>query len=158
MIKRLGLFAITGALALGVVIVLASTALAAFSARGQRQGSATTATFHPVTVAALSGDSPSSTLQPGGQADVILRISNPNSYAVTLVSVSGNGAITASGGVGCTTPGVSFSNVSGLSTPIAASGTTLVHLPGAASMSSASSSGCQGATFSIPVSIVVLES
>ena len=95
-------------------------------------------------------------LQPGGSADVILRITNPNDFAVTLSSVTANGTITASGGLGaCTTTGVSFGGVSGLSTPIAEDATTLVHLQGAATMSSASSSGCQGATFSIPVSIAV---
>ena len=131
-------------------------AFAAFTAKGQRQSSASTSPFHPVTVAALAGgDNPSSTLQPGGQGDVILRISNPNTFAVTLVSVSANGTVTASGSGACTTIGVSFTNIAGLTMPIAAAGTTLVHLAGAASMSATSSSGCQGATFSIPVAIVV---
>jgi len=87
---------------------------------------------------------------------VILRVNNPNAYTVTLVSVSGNGTITPDGGhAGCTTTGVSFTNQTGLSTTIGASGTTLVHLSTAAGMATTSSSGCQGATFSIPVSITV---
>jgi len=155
-IRRLLPFVLGAGIALGI----AGPAYAWFNSRGQGAGSASTSTFRPVTVAALiGGDSPSSELAPGGQADVILRISNPNSFPVTLVSVSANGAVTASGGVGaCTTTGVSFANVSGLAVSVAAGGTTLVHLANAASMSSASSSGCQGATFSIPVAIVVHES
>ena len=95
-------------------------------------------------------------LQPDGSADVILRITNPNGFAVTLTSVAANGTITASGGIGaCAATGVTFAGASGLSTLIAGSATTLVHLQGAATMSSASSTGCQGATFSIPVLIVV---
>jgi D-arabinose 1-dehydrogenase-like Zn-dependent alcohol dehydrogenase len=57
------------------------------------------------------------------------------------------------GHAGCTTTGVTFTNQTGFSSTIGASGTTLVHLPNAASMDATSSSGCQGATFSIPVSI-----
>jgi hypothetical protein len=110
-----------------------------------------------VTVAAfVGGDSPSSNLFPGGSADVILRVSNPNAYIVTLVSVSGNGTITPDGShAGCTTTGVSFINQTGLNATIAASGTTLVDLPSAAAMGITSSNTCQGATFSIPVSITV---
>jgi hypothetical protein len=87
---------------------------------------------------------------------VILRVNNPNAYAVTLVSVSGNGTITPDAShSACTTTGVTFSNQSGLSSAIGASGTTLVDLPGAAAMGTASSNGCQGAAFSIPVSVTV---
>jgi hypothetical protein len=108
-----------------------------------------------VTVAAATG-TPSTPLLPGGTGDVILNVNNPNAYAVTLVSVSGNGTITADGGhSGCTTTGVTFNNQSGLTINIPASTTTAVDLPGAASMSTASLSACQGATFSIPVSITV---
>jgi hypothetical protein len=72
--------------------------------------------------------------------------------------VTGSGTITADAAhPGCTTTGVTFADQAGLNTAIAGSGTTLVHLPGAAAMSTASSNGCQGATFSIPVSISVRE-
>ncbi len=150
------------ALVLGTAIALVAllgvgVAYAHWSSAGSGSGSSTSGTLQPVTVTAfVGGDTPSSTLVPGGSADVILRVNNPNAYTVTLLSVSGNGTITAdSGHPSCTTTGVSFTNQSGLSTTIGASGTTLVHLPNAASMSSASSNGCQGATFSIPVSITV---
>jgi len=111
-----------------------------------------------VTVSAIvGGDTVGSMLVPGGTADVILRVNNPNTAAVTLVSVTGGpGSITADGGhPGCTTTGVTFTNQPSLSVAIAGSGTTLVHLAGAASMGAASSDGCQGATFFIPVSITV---
>lgn len=147
---------LTAAIALFVALA-AGAAYAYFTSHGSGTGHGTTGTIQPVTVAAfVGGDTPSSTLLPGGTADVIVRVSNPNAFSVKLVSVSGNGTITASGGIGtCTTTGVTFTNQSGLSATIAASGTTLVHLAGAANMSSASQTGCQGATFSIPVSITV---
>lgn len=133
-------------------------AYAYFTSSGSGSGKASVGILLPVTMTAfVGGDTPSSTLLPGGPAaDVILRVNNPNTYAVTLVSVTGNGAITAdSGHSGCTTTGVSFSNQPSLSITIGASGTTLVHLSGAASMSTASLNACQGATFSVPVSITV---
>ena len=141
-----------------LVLLVAGTASAYFTSSGSGAASRTAGTMQPVTVTALvGGDTPSSVLLPGTTGDVILRVNNPNSYAVTLQSVmSGPGSLTAdSGHPNCTTSGVAFNNQTGLSTTIAASGTTLVDLPGAASMSTTSSNGCQGATFSIPVTITV---
>ena len=128
-----------------------------FSGTGSGSGSGSTGSLTPVTVTALAGgDAPSSSLLPGGPAaDVILRLSNPNSFAVTLVSVTLNGSITPSGGKGtCSPTGVSFTNQTGLSISVP-SGSSLVHLPGAATMSTSSSDGCQGATFAIQVAITV---
>ena len=85
-----------------------------------------------------------------------LSVTNPNDFDVTLTGVTSTGAVTAdSGHSGCTTTGVSFVPQTGLSMAIPADGTAQVDLPAAATMSAASSSGCQGAAFSIPVTIVV---
>jgi hypothetical protein len=134
-------------------------AYAYFTSTGSGTGHATTGSLVGVTVAALTGgDSPTTKLLPGGSADVILRVNNTNAFPVTLVSVTGGPAtITVSGGSGCTlaNSGVSFVNQSGLSVSIGASGTTLVDLPGAATMTTSSFTGCQNATFNIPVSITV---
>jgi len=133
----------------------ADTAHAYFGSTGSGTGSASTGTMQTVTVAATTG-SPSTPLLPGGTGDVALQVTNPNSFAVTLVSVTGSGPITADGGhAGCTTTGVTFTDQTGLTINIPASGTTQVDLPSAAAMSTASSAGCQGATFSIPVTIAV---
>ena len=109
-----------------------------------------------VTLSATAG-SASTPLYPGGTGDVSLEVNNPNPYAVTLVSVAGSGTISHDlGHSACTTTGVTFTNQSGLSTTIPATATNYqIHLSGAVSMSPASSSGCQGATFSIPVTITV---
>jgi hypothetical protein len=104
--------------------------------------------------------SPGTPLLPGGSGDVTLEVTNPSAFDATLVSVAGAaGTITAdSGHPGCTTTGVTFTDQTGLSTDIPADSTTDIDLPGAASMSAASSPGCQGATFSIPVTITVQQS
>jgi hypothetical protein len=154
---RLGLAVLIGAFTALAMGFGAGGAYAYWTSSGSGSGSGTTGTLQAVTVAAfVGGDTPTTAIVPGGSADVILRVSNPNAYAVTLISVSGNGTIAPDAGhTGCTTTGVTFTNQTGLTTAIAAAGTTLVDLPAAAAMGSTSSNGCQGATFSIPVSITV---
>jgi hypothetical protein len=138
-----------------ITVIVASAAVATFSASGQGDTYAISGSMLPVTVAAtVGGDTPTTQLQPGSSADVILRVTNNNSMSVVVTSVSGNGPITASGAIGsCSVTGVSFTDQSGLSITVAANSTILVDLPAAAAMSTSSSSGCQGADFQIPVAI-----
>jgi hypothetical protein len=147
------------AVALSCSLALGGLAYAWLSSKASAAAAATTSGLNAVTVTALSGgDTPSGQLQPGGTADVVLRVTNPNTYPVTLISASANGAVSSAGGVGsCAVAGVAFITQSGLSVAIAAGGTTLVDLPAAASMTASSSTGCQGATFTIPVTITVRE-
>lgn len=103
--------------------------------------------------------STSATLYPGVSGDVLIKLDNPNPYTVTVTGVSGTGTITADAGhSGCTTTGVTFTNQTGLTLTIPAKsggvdGVLQTTLTGAASMSNASLNACQGATFTIPVSI-----
>jgi hypothetical protein len=138
------------------VLALGGVAWAYFTSSGTGSGHGSTGTMSTVALSATAGTA-STPLYPGGTGDVSLEVNNPNSYAVTLVSVSGDGTITPDAGhSACTTTGVTFSYQSGLSTTIPASTTNFpVHLSGAVSMSTSSSNGCQGATFSIPVTITV---
>jgi hypothetical protein len=136
-----------------VVLVGGGAAFAYFTAIGSGGGNTSTGTMQTVTISAITGgDSPTSKLYPGGPAtDVILRVNNPNSYAVKLYSISGNGTITADGShSGCTTTGVTFSPPASPNVTVPA-GASLIHVSAAASMSTASLNACQGATFSIPV-------
>lgn len=106
--------------------------------------------------------STNATLYPGVTGDVTVKISNPNPFAIRVTSVALNGQnsdITADGGhASCSPTGVSFSNQTGLSVDVPAksggtNGTATATLTGAASMSNASADGCQGATFTIPVTL-----
>ncbi len=159
-IRRGPVASFLASVAVACSLALGGVAYAWLSSSASAAVTATTAGLSAVTVSALSGgDAPLGQLQPGGTADVVLRVTNPNAYPVTLVGVTANGTVTSSGGIGsCTTTGVALVAQSGLNVAITASGTTLVDLPGAASMSESSSSGCQGATFAIPVAITVHES
>ena len=138
-----------------VVGLGSGAAYAYFTSSGHGTGSAITGSMQKVMISSATA-TPTSELQPGGTADVTLEVTNPNNFTVTLVSVVGSGNIFAdSGHPGCTTTGVTFTDQTSLNTPISAGATATIDLPGAAAMSSASSADCQGATFSIPVTISV---
>ncbi|GAA2138230.1 hypothetical protein [Arthrobacter humicola] len=134
------------------------TAYAYWATTGTGSGAAAAAPMQTVAVDAfVAGDSNRTSLVPGGSADVILRASNPNAFAVQLYSVASSGAITADAAhSGCTTTGVSFTAPAAPLAPavtIPANSSLLVTLPGAAGMSAQSQSACQGATFKIPVTV-----
>jgi hypothetical protein len=127
---------------------------AAWTTNGTGSGYAKAGTAQALTTVDVSA-STTATLYPGGPAgDVSIRISNPNNYPVTVTGVTGSGAITPDAGhASCTTTGVTFTDQTGLSISVPASGATTATLSGAASMSNASVNGCQGATFTIPVTL-----
>lgn len=150
------------ALAVGLVLVLSlvagGAAYASFTAGGSGSGSAPTGTMQPVTVSAFTGgDEPSTTLVPGGAADVIVRVTNPNPTPVYVYGVAGNGPIAADSlHASCSDTGVTFTAPASPLSPavdVPAASSLLFHLPGAAAMDLSSDSACQGATFEIPVTL-----
>lgn len=102
------------------------------------------------------GSTTGNELQPGGSGDLLVTLQNANPFPVTLTGLSQNGSVTVLGGSGCTAAnaGVSVTARTDLSITIP-SGTNTVSVPDGISMSSASDSGCQGASFDIPVVVTV---
>lgn len=153
LIKRRKL--ITSCVALALVVG-ASLAFAAWTTSGSGQGYAKAGSAEALSTLNAAASTTAS-LYPGSDGDVKLEISNPNSFPVRVTSVSLNGTnadISADAGhSGCTTTGVSFTNRSGLTIDVPAGGTQTATLTGAASMSNASLNACQGATFTIPVTL-----
>ena len=143
---------VAGAMTL-IVLGAVGFVYAAWTTNGSGSGYAkagSSQTLSTVDVSASTG----ATLYPGVTGDVKLQISNPNPYNVRVTAVSANGAITADAGhSGCTTTGVTFTNQSSLTIDIAKNSSTTTTLTGAAAMSNASLNACQGATFTIPVSL-----
>ena len=136
-----------------IVLVAVGLVYAAWTTSGSGSGYAKAQSAQALTTVDVSA-STAATLYPGATGDVQIRISNPNPYPVRVTSVAGNGAITAdSGHPGCVTTGVSFTNQNGLTLDVPANGTADRTFTGAAGMSNASDNGCQGATFTIPVSL-----
>ena len=126
---------------------------AAWTTNGSGSGYAKAGTAQALTTVDVSATTAAS-LYPGKTGNVKLEISNPNSYPVRVTAVSGNGTIT-SDTTGCTAAnhGVTFSNQTGQTIDIAANSSTATTLTGAASMAGSSDNACQGAIFTIPVSL-----
>lgn len=123
---------------------------------GGGSGSSSTGTAQTVTLLQATG-SVTNALTPGGTADLFLRFSNPNQYAVTLISVQpapGSVVVTSPSGT-CTTTGVTVPTSSALSITVASGASVTVTMPNGAAMSTASDSGCQGASFQLPVTVAV---
>jgi hypothetical protein len=141
-----------GGIVVGAMLA-AGVAFAAWTATGSGSGYAKATTAQALTTVDVSASTPA-TLYPGATGNVKLSISNPNPYPVTVSSVSGNGAITSEKGAACNaSTGVTYSNQTGLSLAVPAAGSATFTLAGAVSMSNASDDSCQGAVFTIPVSL-----
>ena len=143
---------IVGAVALmGMLIV--GFVYAAWTTNGSGSGYAKAGSAQALDTVDVSA-STSGSLYPGTSGNVTIRINNPNPFPVRVTAVTGNGPITPdSGHAGCTSTGVSFTDQTGLTIDVAANSATTSTLSGAASMSNAFEDACQGATFTIPVSL-----
>ncbi len=148
-------------LVLGAVIALvlglgAGTAYAYFTSTGHGSGAASAGTASPVTVVQASG-TVNSKLYPGASADLLVELNNPNSYSVNIVGVTaGTGTVTGTSGVStCTNTEVTVPTQTGLSIAVAPGNGILVHIPNGVAMGTTPDSGCQGATFQVPVTITV---
>jgi hypothetical protein len=143
---------VAGTLTTGVILT-AGIAFAAWTAGGSGNGYAKAATVGALTTVDASA-STTAQLYPGGTGDVKITISNPNAFPVTVTGVSGSGTITSNAGATCTNAtGVTFTDTTGLTDVAAASTTTTITLTNKASMSSSSNNACQGAIFTIPVTL-----
>ena len=145
------------AAALGVMtafLLSCGIAAAAWTSGGTGTATATAGTASALTTTTADAVT-TGLLFPGGAAgNAVIKIANPNPYPVTVTGIAGSGTVTASGGAGtCTTTGVSFTAPSSVSIAIAANGSATHTMTGAVTMNSTSENGCQGATFSIPVTI-----
>lgn len=137
--------------ALGLGVLTTGTAYAFWSTTGGGTASASAASALPVdVVVTVSGG----TLHPGAHLSVTPTFSNPNPFAVTITSVT-PGAVTVSGGTGCTAgnSGVSFSALSGPWTVPAGGRTTGDTVADAVRMATTSDTGCQSATFTAALTV-----
>jgi hypothetical protein len=145
------------AIAAGSLVIAGGAAYAYTTAVGSGTGSSVAGTMQTVTISA-SPATPTTPLLPGQSGDATFKVTNPNAHAVTLVSVVASGSLSVTGGSGCNTAnsGVTFANQTSLTISIAANASAqIVDLAGAYSMSSTSANGCQGTTFSMPITITV---
>jgi hypothetical protein len=142
--KRWAVFLLvtTGALGAGV-------AFAVWTVGGSGTGTATATSAANLTTSVATT---SAQLYPGiSGANLYLTVNNPNPFPVTVTSVNANGAAVPDAGhaAGCVTTGVTFTTQA-TSQTIGANASLSFTVPGV-SMTNASDNGCQGATFTIPV-------
>lgn len=154
------------AVALASVLLAALTSTSSFASwtsPGSGTGTATAGTAVAL-VTSTAGAATTSLLYPNGPAaEVRFIVLNANPYPVTVTGVAANGPTSAAGGLGvCLISGVSLvTPASGLPISVparvgAVNGSVTVSLGGAATMSGASETGCQGATFTIPLSLTAV--
>jgi hypothetical protein len=142
------------------VLVLAAVAvgvgLSAWSITGTGNGAAKATTASAITLADASGFT-SADLYPGATGNLKLRATNPNPFPVRITAVSGNGTITSDKGAACdASTGVTLANQSGLTLDLAAGATATLTVPSSVSMSNSSDNSCQGAVFTVPVSLTAV--
>jgi hypothetical protein len=136
---------------LGVATLAAFAASAAFAAWTVGGGGTGTATATSAAALTTSVATTTAELYPGiTGANLYLKVNNPNPFPVAITSVNANGAAVADAGhSSCTTTGVSFATTAVTQT-VPANGQSSFTAAGV-SMSNSSDTGCQGATFTIPV-------
>jgi hypothetical protein len=151
---RIGKRNLVGGLVALLVLGVTGLVYAAWTTNGSGSGYAKAGSSQALTTVDVSAAT-TATLYPGATGDVVLKVNNPNPYPVRVTSVTGNGTITVDSAhaAGCVNTGVTFTNQTGQTIDIAANSQTQVTLTGAAKMSNASDNGCQGAVFTIPVTL-----
>ena len=142
-----------------LAVSVGGIAYAYWSGPGNGDGSATTGTTVAMT---LSPGTAAATLFPGGQADVVLTVSNPNTSPAYLGSLALDtaqgtaGFAVDAGHLGCALSTLSFTTQTnggaGWTVPakaVAVDGTLPVTLTNALAMSMDAATACQGASFTV---------
>jgi hypothetical protein len=139
-----------------LAIVAVGVGLGAWSLGGSGNGAAKATTASNITLADATAFT-TADLYPGATGNLKLRATNPNPFPVRITAVSGNGTITSDKGAACdASTGVTFSNQTGLTLDLAAGATATLAVPNSVSMSNASDNSCQGAVFTVPVTLTAV--
>jgi len=135
----------------GVIVTGGGMAAALWSANGSGPGQAKALSAQSLTVTAATG---AADLYPGFTGgDVFFTITNPNPYPVTFTSMTA-GTVTSSNPAACPSTNVSVANASGLSLAAAASSTSGTQsIANVVTMAAGAPDGCQGATFTINLTL-----
>lgn len=144
--------------ATSLALVGGGVAVAAWTSSGDGTTTAKAGTASAPTTSTVEGSAiTTGLLYPGGAAgDAKITVNNPNPYPVKVSSVTQHGTVTADGGTGtCTATGVSLGDQTP-NTSIGANDSATFTLSNAATMSTESQDGCQGAVFTIPVTVTVV--
>ncbi|MGY2083629.1 hypothetical protein [Blastococcus sp. SYSU DS0539] len=146
--RRIGVLAV-----LFLALLGGSVAVASWLVDGTGPGSAKAAT---VAELGVSAGTPTASLYPGATGDLAARVSNPNPFPVMLTGATfGAVTVTPVDGRTCTAADVAVSgpvSLSGITLPANSVGIN-VTVPGALTMLTTAADGCQGATFTVEVTL-----
>jgi hypothetical protein len=142
-------------IALFLAVVLAGgVAAAAWLVSGTGAASARATSAVSLTV---TGGTPSASLYPGASAAVVANVTNPNPFPVRLTGATfGAVTVTPLAGKTCTAASVTVSGPVTLASSVnlaANSGATPVTISNALTMVPTAENGCQGATYSVQVTL-----
>jgi hypothetical protein len=149
--KRLAVLGATTALAVGGGIAYASWLASGSGDATAQAGSATALTVSEATASAA--------LVPGGDADLVFTVGNGNPYPVNLTAASlTNLRATPATNKTCTVATSGVTSIATVPAPtggwaVGPGGNLKITLPKALHMSNSSDDGCQGATFTVAVTI-----
>lgn len=157
--RRISRPVLLGSLVLVLVVAVGGVADALWTGSGGGTGSGSTGTTVPVT---LSPGTPAAALHPGGRANVVLTVSNPNPSPILIGSLvldtdQGTGGFAVDAGhSGCDVSSLSFTpqtnGGAGWTVPGrvgGANGTLSVTLPNAVGMGLGAANACQGAVTTV---------
>jgi hypothetical protein len=152
--RKRRLIVVAAVLVLGIVAV--GVGLGAWSLGGSGNGAAKATTASNITLADATAFT-TADLYPGATGNLKLRATNPNPFPVRITAVTGNGTITSDKGASCdASTGVTFNNQTGLTLDLAAGATATLTVANSVSMTNASDNACQGAVFTVPVSLTAV--
>ena len=142
---------VAGALALGVMLLGGGIAGALWAASGTGSGEANAVTAQVVTVSAATGPAD---LYPGFTGgDVFFTVTNANPYSVLFSSMA-VGVVTSSDPAGCPSTSVSVASATGLTLAVAANATSATQsIADVVTMAAGAPDACQGATFTIALTL-----
>lgn len=142
---------VVGATLGGGIAVAAWTSSGAGTA-GAKAGTASAPTTGAVDTSAMT----TGLLYPGVSGDALIRITNPNPYPVKVSDISANGTATVSGNTGTCAGNTVTWNSKQPATVLTAGATTTITVTGAVTMAPTAPDGCQGAVYSLPVTVTVV--
>jgi hypothetical protein len=139
-----------GVVSLVILLGIAGVVVAAWMIDGTGEGRAIAGEAQPLT---LTAGTPTNLLYPSGTSNVATHVNNPNPFPVVVTSFTQDGDIT-SDTAGCdpTNHQVSFTTQTG-EWGIGANASISIELVDAVSMGADSADACQGAAFTIPLSV-----
>jgi len=138
----------------GGVLAASAVAVAAWLVGGGGEAYSRAGSLDDLTTASVTFNA-ADDLYPGDTGDAQIAIVNPNSTDVTVTDVTGAGAVTSDKG-GCAGTNLTFTDQTGLALVVSANNGPAgdqFALVGSVALASTAPTECQGAVFTIPVSL-----